>query len=501
MTDVKELQKLCKNLTVLYVEDDKSIQNVMTQYLEKFFSTVVSASDGVEGLDAYANAYFDVVITDLSMPRMGGLEMLKKIKAMTEDQAILITTAHNEPEYMMGAIKSGVDGYIMKPFDFMQLNQELYKLTLRLQKFKENEEYSLYLKEMIDKKTSEVTKLMDEQKVNYEKTLYLMVDMIEKRDTYTAGHSKRVAEYCKLIALEMDCSNEECDLIYEAGILHDVGKIATPDAVLLNPKTLNNLEYKLIQEHVEISFQLLEDVPMFKSFSEIVHSHHERYDGEGYPKGLKGDEILPLARIMIVADAFDAMTTNRIYKSRKTVSQAIAEIVELSGKQFHPEVVSKAVIALKDVVIDDNISQLPNTKLEQERFAYFYKDTLSEAYNHNYLDVVLIKNSFDMDYKYMEIFSIKNFSAYNKECGWKAGDLFLTEFAHILSENCKGSLIFRVFGDDFVVLSGNEFILERVIFLLDELIGELDIQYTVQDVDLSQNHIDKVSDIEMLQVE
>lgn len=304
MTDVKELKELCQNLSILYVEDDKSIQNVMTQYLEKFFNSVVSASDGVEGLDAYKSAQFDIVITDLSMPNMGGLEMLQKIKMIHDDQAVLITTAHNEPEYMIGAIKAGVDGYIMKPFDFMQLNHELYKLTLRLQKFKENEGYKLYLKEMVEKKTSEVVHLMDIQKNNYDKTLYLIVDMIEQRDTYTAGHSKRVALYCKMIAKEMDYSEEDCELIYQAGILHDVGKIATPDAVLLNPKSLNNIEYKLIQEHVEVSYKLLKEVPMFKPFAEVVYSHHERYDGKGYPRGLKDDDILPLSRIMIVADAF-----------------------------------------------------------------------------------------------------------------------------------------------------------------------------------------------------
>ncbi len=501
MTDIKELKELCKNLKVLYVEDDISIQNVMSEYLGKFFKEVVTSSDGVEGLNAYKNDTFDLVITDLSMPNMDGLEMLSKIKEINEEQAVLITTAHNEPEYMFGAIKTGIDGYILKPFDFMQLNQELYKIVLRLQKFKENEEYSLYLKDMIAQKTSKIVNLMDEQKNNYEKTLYLMVDMIEQRDTYTAGHSQRVAAYCQLIAKEMGYTQQECELIYEAGMLHDVGKIATPDAVLLNPKALNDIEYKLIQEHVQISYNLLEDVPMFKSFSEIVYSHHERHDGNGYPRGLKGDEIHPLARIMIVADAFDAMTTNRIYKSRKSVQEAIEEMISLSEMQFHPEVVQKAKIALKDVVIDENISQLPKTKLEEERFAYFYKDTLSEAFNQNYLDVVLMKNSFDMDYKYMEIFSVKNFSAYNKECGWKAGDLFLSDFAHILYENNQDSLVFRVFGDDFVVLSEHELLLEKVLSPIDNLIGDLDLQYAVREIDLTKMKIDKVSQVEMLQIE
>ena len=501
MIDVKELKEMCQELSVLYVEDNESIKNVMTQYLEKFFFTVVSADDGVEGLDSYKSAQFDIVITDLSMPNMGGLEMLGHIKKLNDSQAILITTAHNEPEYMMGAIKAGVDGYIMKPFDFMQLNNELFKLTLRLKKFKENEEYKLYLKEMVEKKTSEIVHLMDIQKNNYDKTLYLMVDMIEQRDTYTAGHSKRVAQYCKLIAQEMDYSREECELIYQAGILHDVGKIATPDAVLLNPKSLNSIEYKLIQEHVEISYKLLKDIPMFKSFAEVVYSHHERYDGSGYPRGLKGDEIVPLSRIMIVADAFDAMTTNRIYKARKSVDDAIEEIISLSEQQFHPEVVTKAVIALKNVEIDDNISQLPKTKLEEERFAYFYKDTLSEAYNQNYLDVVLMKNSYDLEFKWMEIFSIKNFSMYNKEHGWKAGDKFLKSFSDILYTNNPNDLVFRVFGDDFVVLSKEKRTLENVKEAFAALIGDLSIQYSTQNIDLTKTEISKVSEVEIAQVE
>jgi len=435
------------------------------------------------------------------MPNMSGLDMLQKIKEINEEQSVLITTAHNESEYMIGAIKTGIDGYVLKPFDFMQLNQELYKLVQKLKKFKENEEYSLYLKEMVEKKTSEIVHLMDAQKNNYDKTLYLMVDMIEQRDTYTAGHSKRVAQYCKLIAKEMDYSEDDCELIYQAGILHDVGKISTPDAVLLNPKSLNNIEYKLIQEHVEVSYKLLKDIPMFEPFAEVVFSHHERYDGNGYPRGLKSDEIVPLSRIMIVADAFDAMTTNRIYKARKSVNDAIKEIEELSAKQFHPEVVQKAVIALKNIKIDEEISQLPKTKLEEERFAYFYKDTLSDAYNQNYLDVVLMKNSYDLDFKYMEIFSIKNFSRYNKEHGWEAGDKFLKDFSNILCVNNKESLVFRVFGDDFVVLSKKELLLDKVISPLDEIIGDFDIQCSVQNIDLTKTEINKVSQVEMALVE
>ncbi len=489
MLNLRELRELTKDLSVLYVEDDLSIQKTMVQYLNKFFCAVIFADNGLEGLTKYQLREFDIVITDLSMPKMNGLDMIEKIKELNKNQSILITTAHSESNYMFGAIKAQVDGYVIKPFDYEQLNLELFKVSEKLKMFKENEEYKTHLKSLVDEKTSQLSE-------NYDKTLFSMIEMIEKRDTYTAGHSKRVAEYSKMIAQEMGYNEDECTMIYQAGILHDVGKIGTPDAVLLNPNELNEIEYKLIQEHVEVSYKLLKTVPMFQPLAEMVYSHHERYDGGGYPRGLKADEIIPLARIMIVADAFDAMTTNRIYKARKSVQTALDELVELSSKQFHPEVVEKAIIALKDVKIDANISQLPQTKLEEERFAYFYKDTLSKAHNHNYLDVVLTKNSYDLEFTSMELFYINNFSKYNKVNGWRAGDKFLEKFANALCDNLPSSLVFRVFGDDFVVLSKEKLDVQNVKKSLDKIVSNNGLSFRVKSIDLNEVKITKSAQIE-----
>ena len=488
MKHLKELVELTKGLNTLYVEDDLLIKKTMTQYLKKFFDEVVVANNGLEGLEAYKTQKFDIVITDLSMPKMNGLDMLKQIKGLNDEQIVLITTAHSESDYMFGAIKAGIDGYIIKPFDFTQLNQEIFKIAQKLKKFKENEEYKLHLQQMVDEKTLQL-------KDNYEKTLFSMVEMIEKRDTYTAGHSKRVAEYCVKIATEMGYSEEECTVLHQAGILHDVGKIGTPDTILLKPSKLNEIEYKLIQEHVTVGYKLLHNIPMFEPLAEIIYSHHERYDGKGYPEGLKGDKIIPFARIMIVADAFDAMTTNRIYKSKKTVKEALAELKELSAKQFHPEVIEKALIALNDVEVDKNISQLPKTELEQERFAYFYKDTLSEVYNQNYLDVVLAKNNHNVGYRYMEVFLINGFSNYNKKYGWENGNMLLKEFANTLHQNLQGNLIFRVFGDDFVVISKEKLNLLDVKTVLDKI---KNITYITKNIDLSVVNISKSAQIENL---
>jgi len=496
MSDLKSLKNLTKDLVVLYVEDDKNIQKTMFKYLNKFFSSVVLASDGEEGLEKYQTQDFDMVITDLSMPKMDGIEMIAKIKELNINQIILITTAHSESNYMLNAIRHGIDGYIVKPFDFTQLNNELYKISSRIKIVKENEKYKLYLQEMVDEKTKSLNKMLEFQSDNYEKTLFSMIEMIEQRDTYTAGHSKRVAAYSKKIAQEMGYSEEDCTMVYQAGILHDVGKIGTPDAVLLNPKKLNKIEYKLIQEHVTLSYKLLKNIPMFESLAEIVYSHHEHYDGSGYPRALKADEITPLAHIMIIADAFDAMTTNRIYKAKKSVNEALEELVSFSSKQFHPSVVKKAIIALKDIEIDTNISQVPTTKLEEERFAYFYKDTLSEAFNQNYLEVILKKNSTELKYKYMSTFNIDGFSKYNKKYGWEAGDKFLGEFSNILCNNVKDDLVFRVFGDDFVIMCEEKNDLSNVIEILDELFKNEDISYAIKSIDLNKKRIEKISEIE-----
>ena len=496
MNNLKKLTDLSKELKVLYVEDDSTIRSSMTTYLSKIFASVVVAIDGEDGLKSYEIQKFDIVITDLSMPRMNGLEMIKKIKELNENQAILITTAHAESEYMLKSIKFGIDGYIIKPFEYEQLNYELYKIVEKLTKYAENEEYKTMLQEMVEKKTAELSNIVQFQSYNYEKTLLSMVEMIEERDTYTAGHSQRVAEYSKRIAKEMGYSDEECTRLYQAGIMHDIGKIATPDAVLLNPKNLNEIEYKLIQEHVEVGFRLLKNIPMFSNLAEIVHSHHERYDGKGYPQGLRADEIPPLARIIAVADAFDAMTTNRIYKARKSIKEALSELITLKSIQFHPDVVEKAVIALQSVIIDEEISQLPITRLEQERFAYFYQDRTTDVYNQNYLEMLLMKNSYEREFKYLDIFFLSHFSHYNKEFGWSEGDKFLHIFAICLSEFFTNSLVFRIFGDDFAILSKEKVNLAGLKIKLDTLIKNTCIEYKINSVDLEATEIKTVAQIE-----
>ncbi|MBA3007176.1 MAG: HD domain-containing protein [Proteobacteria bacterium] len=297
-----------------------------------------------------------------------------------------------------------------------------------------------------------VTKLTAERTANYEETIFSFVDMIEQRDTYTAGHTQRVAQYCEMVARKMGFDLVQRKNIYKASILHDIGKIATPDSVLLKPGKLTSLDYDLIKLHPFAGYVMLSNIEMYKELAVIILHHHERHDGKGYPDGLLGDDIPPLSRIMVVCDAFDAMTTNRVYKSRKEIPEALAELQALSGSQFHPEVVKVAVKVLADVKIATTINQLPVNNLEKKRFSYFFNDMLTGLYNEDYLKIIL--NNLDLNqYKCLRMVHLLNVPEYNKRHGWANGNLLLKEFAVELQASFPESLIFRAYGNDFAIMS------------------------------------------------
>ena len=347
----------------------------------------------------------------------------------------------------------------------------------------------------VEQKSLQNKTLQEEQLQEYKEILLALVKMIEQRDSYTAGHSQRVAKYSKMLACEMGIDEEYCELLYQAGILHDIGKVAIPDVILLKPESLNNREYALIKEHVEVGTDILEDVPRFKKLAEIIKYHHEKYDGSGYPYGLKGEEIPKLSRIMIVADAFDAMTTSRIYRHKKSVEFALSELEKLTYIQFHPEVVECALRVFKNIQIEDSTPQTPKNKLEEERFVYFYKDSVTQLFNNKYFKSILAENEETHYYRYLYIFSLHNFAQYNYQEGWEAGDNVLIEFARTIKENFDTKIICRLHADNFVILSHQE--LEFNKEFLSDLKNNLvsNITYTLQCFDLQKEDLESINAI------
>jgi len=325
---------------------------------------------------------------------------------------------------------------------------------------------------------------MEQQRIaNYEETILAFVNIIEQRDTYTAGHTIRVAHYCALLGKEMGLSHEEIHRLEKAAILHDIGKVATPDAILLKPGKLTPFEYDLIKQHSEVGAQMVERIEMYQDLAKIIRFHHARYDGTGYPLTTSPEQIPMLAHVMIVADAFDAMTTNRIYKPRKSIPQALAEIQLQSGQQFHPEVADAAAKVLKKVDLS-HTSQMPSSELEQRRMAYFFQDSLTGLYNEDYLHITL--NSNNNQYRHLNLIDLHHFSAYNQSYGWDKGNELLKALSHFLQSRYPNCLVIRYHGDDFIILSRDKLTVNEDSIKNHEMLNLGEIAIELRDYELNE---------------
>jgi putative nucleotidyltransferase with HDIG domain len=291
-----------------------------------------------------------------------------------------------------------------------------------------------------------------ERAKHFEELIEMLVGVIEMRDAYTGGHTRRVADYSVAIANELDIDKESINQLKEAAILHDIGKVIIPDSILLKPGRLSYKEYELIKQHVVVGHQILDKIDYYKPLAQIVRYHHEKFDGSGYPDGKKADEIPFLSHIMIVADAFDAMTTNRIYQPRKSVEDAILELIKYRGIWYNPDVVDAAIkMARKLQSMEPSASQLPFTQIEKERFSYFFKDQLTGIYNDTYLWMTINDLIPGMRYNYFLLIELHGMTEYNARFGWNKGNQIIQEFAQSLIKQAKEEQLFRVFGDDFIV--------------------------------------------------
>lgn len=297
---------------------------------------------------------------------------------------------------------------------------------------------------------------LNEKTKMYEESMYALVDMMEKRDSYTAGHSQRVAEYSKMLVVAMGYSSDDVDFIYKAGMLHDIGKIEIPDAILLKPDKLTSIEYSLIKRHVTASYELLSREP-FSLLAHVVLHHHEHYDGGGYPQGLKAEQIPFFSQIIAVADAFDAMTTNRAYRKSLSREEAFAILKEEKGKQFNAFIIDVAIEVFAEVTLPEETTQMPKDLLEEMRFSYYFRDQLTGFYNVNYLKFMFAHAS-DCQYKMLSIdhLNCTNFAMYNKKYGWKKGDEFLSLIAKTIEMMYPEAIIVRAYSDNFLVLHVKE---------------------------------------------
>lgn len=343
---------------------------------------------------------------------------------------------------------------------------------------------------------------LNEKTKMYEESMYALIDMVEKRDSYTAGHSQRVAEYSKLLVIAMGYGSDDVDFIYKAGMLHDIGKIEIPDAILLKPDKLTPMEYSLIKRHSTASYELLSREP-FLGLAHIVLHHHERYDGTGYPNGLKADQIPFFSQIIAVADAFDAMTTNRAYRKGLSRVEALKILDTERHKQFNSFIIDYAQEVFLGIKLPENTTQMPKDLLEEMRFSYYFRDQLTGFYNINYLKF-LFAHASDCQMKMLSIehLNCTNFASYNKQYGWKKGDEFLSLIAQTIESIYPQAIIVRAYSDNFLVLHVKEN--EQIDYTkVDHLLSEhgLVMQYQHIELDIHENLTLEILEDKLLHLE
>ncbi len=322
---------------------------------------------------------------------------------------------------------------------------------------------------------------------------------IEVRDSYTRGHSERVAYYSKRIAQELGLPKSKVSKVYMAALLHDIGKIGIPDSILLKPAKLTEEEYEIIKIHPLLSYEILKSLELSEISLEGIKYHHERWNGSGYPKGLKGRDIPLEARIIAVADTFDAMTSDRIYRKKMDRKEALKEIRSLAGKLFDPEVVEAAVpILLNELPPDGEREKSLNEEIvleiEKRRLDYFLRDHLTGAFNRSALEYALsLSKEKGGEVRGFSIDIVK-LREINIEKGWKEGDRILQTFVKLLKERVTPLAIVRYSGDNFAFFVPADMEKEEIKRKIEEIKKEMGVK-------LELRELQNLEDVERLKSE
>jgi len=309
---------------------------------------------------------FELMLSDLMMANLDGIGLLEKTKERFPEMPVVMVTAVHDISVALAAIRNGAYDYLLKPFEREQLlatvSRALENRRLKL----ENRAYQSGLESLVDTRTAQLKKALVDLERSYDITLEALGDALDKKDAETEGHSKRVTAFTIAIARNMGLSKDQIAVIARGAFLHDIGKMAIPDAILRKPGKLTPDEILIMQEHCYHGYEILKKIPFLGEAAEIVYAHQERYDGTGYPRGLKGEQIPLGARMFSVADTLDAITSDRPYRPAQSLTAAREEIRAWSGRQFDPDVVK--VFLEMDQNIWPDLRKEVNAQVQ--RFAY-----------------------------------------------------------------------------------------------------------------------------------
>src|SRR5262245_22619573 len=275
----------------------------------------------------------------MKMPGRDGIWLLEAFRERYPETAVIMLTGYGDTEAAVDCLRRGAVDYLLKPPKLTDLIRAIERALAKRRIELARKRYQKKLERKVRDRTTELRTALKDIAITYQHTLLALVSALDAREHETSDHSQRVVEYTTAIAQRLSIRGPELDEIGRGALLHDIGKIGVPDAVLLKPGKLTPEEWVEMRKHPDIGFNMIRPIKFLSTPSEIVLSHQERFDGQGYPRNLRGSEIHIGARIFSVADTLDAMTSDRPYRKRTTFPNAIAEISRCAGTQFDPEVV------------------------------------------------------------------------------------------------------------------------------------------------------------------
>ena len=352
---------------IFVVDDEEAIREIVSSMLTSAGYACNQAGSGLQALEILnGGAQFDLLLSDLMMPELDGLGLLERVKERYPDMPVIMVTAVHDISVALGAIRNGAYDYLLKPFEREQLLATVRRALENRRLKLENRIYQSNLESLVAARTEQLRQTMVDLERSYDITLEALGDALDLKDAETEGHSKRVTAFTIAIARAMGLSSDRIRVIARGAFLHDIGKMAIPDAILRKPGALTEEEKAVMREHCYRGYQMLKKIPFLTEAAEIVYAHQECFDGSGYPRGLKGEEIPMGARIFSIADTLDAITSDRPYRAAQSISAARGEIQRWGGRQFDPQVV-KVFLTMPDSIWDDLRKQIDK---QIYRFAY-----------------------------------------------------------------------------------------------------------------------------------
>lgn len=334
-------------LRILIIDDEPHLRKILTEILSRFY-ICVSADSAESGIAEIEKSDFAIVITDVNLPGISGLELIPLIKAKSPQTVVLVVSGEQSLNDSVKALRNGAFDYIVKPFGLQQVEAAVRRAVEHFELQVIKERYGQHLEQLVAERTAELDCALNKIESSYRATLKALAQTLETRDYETYGHSERVVTFSLRLGHELGLKAEQLQVLEYGALLHDIGKIGVPDAILRKPASLTEDEWTQMRLHPLHGEQILRDVPFLADAAKVVLQHHEKWNGSGYPHGLKGAEIDFNARVFAVVDAFDAIVSDRVYRSGKTYEEACGEITSSIGIQFDPKIVAAFLAVPKE---------------------------------------------------------------------------------------------------------------------------------------------------------